>query len=256
MTSALPPDESAPPGPVLVLVHGPLTGLLTWSLVASALWEAGIDVIVPGLHDDPSDPRPCWEQHVEAVAASVGQLSEEEAVVLVGHSGAGVLLPAIGAAVAQPVAGYVFVDADLPRDGASRLDAFPSEEARAAFRARAVDGMIPPFDEALLRPLIPDPRVRAEFRAELRSVPLTVYEEPIPVPPAWPDAPCAYLAFRGSAPIYAAAIEEARRDGWPLARLDGAHFHLLVDPEAVAEALLDLVDALLDGDEAAPDPAQ
>ena len=39
---------------------------------------------------------------------------------------------------------------------------------------------------------------------------------------------------------YPAATERAIREGWPLIEFDGAdHFHMLVDPQAVADSLLD-----------------
>ena len=56
----------------------------------------------------------------------------------------------------------------------------------------------------------------------------------------WPDAPCAYLRF-GANPAYDAAAAEAQRRGWPLRSIEGDHFHMLVDPAGVADALLDLV---------------
>ena len=81
------------------------------------------------------------------------------------------------------------------------------------------------------------------FVAELRPLPLAVYEEPIPVFEGWPDAPCGYLRF-GANPAYDAPAERARRDGWAYREMDGAHFHMLGDPAAVAGALLDLVEQM------------
>ena len=42
-------------------------------------------------------------------------------VVLVAHSGAGPLLPAIRASIHNPIRAYVFVDAGLPRDGRGKI---------------------------------------------------------------------------------------------------------------------------------------
>lgn len=50
-------------------------------------------------------------QFTPKLGASQAQISRD--VVLVGHSGAGALLPAIGAFSPRPVAGYLFVDAGL-----------------------------------------------------------------------------------------------------------------------------------------------
>ncbi len=60
--------------------------------------------------------------------------------------------------------------------------------------------------------------------------------EPIPVFAGWPDAPCAYIKFsRG----FQSPAEQARQRGWVTYEFDGGHFHMLVDPTAVANALVD-----------------
>jgi hypothetical protein len=51
------------------------------------------------------------------VAESVGAVPQDWAIILVGHSGAGPLLPAIRETIHRKVAGYICFDAGLPRDG-------------------------------------------------------------------------------------------------------------------------------------------
>ena len=89
--------------------------------------------------------------------------------------------------------------------------------------------------------MIPDTALRWRFVAELRPLPLAVYEEPLPVFAGWPDAPCGYLRFAAT-PVYEEPEREARRRGWACAQLPGHHFHMLVDPPTVAQALLDLLE--------------
>jgi hypothetical protein len=148
-----------------------------------------------------------------------------------------VLLPAIGEACRGRVAAYIFVDASIPRDGASRLDLFGDEDAVRHFREAATDDLLPTWTEDDLRDAIPDPDLRRRFVEELRPLPLAVYEEPIPVFEGWPDAPCAYLSFTPTS-AYKDAVALARRQGWAYTKLAGGHFHMLVDPPAVADALL------------------
>ena len=151
------------------------------------------------------------------------------------------LLPAIREALGRPVSMYIFVDAGIPLDGKSRLDLFENPVAAAQFRQAATDGMLPTWTDEDLREVIPDDAIRQRFVAELRPLPLKVYEEPIPVFQGWPDAPCGYLRFMGA---HSAAYEEparwAQREGWTYAELQGGHFHMLVEPRAVASALLEL----------------
>ena len=123
-----------------VLVHSPLVGPLTWSLVADDLRGRGHDAIAPSLLDASCAEVPYWQRHVSAVVAALDELRVDQPLVLVAHSGAGPILPSIGQAAGRPVAGYLFVDAALPgRDGQSRLDLFqPSWRAR--FREEATGG--------------------------------------------------------------------------------------------------------------------
>ncbi len=88
------------------------------------------------------------------------------------------------------------------------------------------------------RAVIPDDRLRQRMVAELRPRPLAFFQEPIPGFAHGPDAPCAYLQF--SAP-YARAAWHARRASWAYRELEAGHFHMLVDPAAVTNALLELL---------------
>jgi hypothetical protein len=76
---------------------------------------------------------------------------------------------------------------------------------------------------------------------EARSLPLSYFQACLPVPSGWERMPCAYLAFGDT---YAVEREDAVRRGWPVRTLDGRHLHMLVDPDAVAEAIEDLVQQL------------
>ena len=219
---------------LVVLVHSPLVGPSTWSRLLPALEARRIEAIAPSIRTD-SATRPYWRQHVEAVVRAIREYPVDRPVVLVGHSGAGVLLPAIREALGpRPIAGYVFVDAIVPRHLASRLDLFDTPEAATAFRNSARDGWLPVWTEERLRAAIPDDETRRQFVEELRPLPLEVYEEPIPVFTGWPDAPCAYLHFSSA---YAVDAERARRASCAYRHTPGGHFQMLSTPEKVADDL-------------------
>jgi hypothetical protein len=223
-----------------VLVHSPLVGPFTWQPVAAELRRKGFQAIVPTLTNS-SVPGSCyWQQHAQTVAQAVEAHSIDDALILAGHSGAGMLLPAIREALGYPVAGYIFVDANIPREGLSRLDHFPSQDAEH-FRHTAIDGFLPIWTEDELLPLLPDDTMRKQFISELRPMPLAVYEEPIPVFSDWPDAPCGYISFSGTG-VYDEAIQTAKQQGWAYAELAGKHFHMLVEPVAVASTLVRLAE--------------
>jgi hypothetical protein len=223
-----------------VLVHSPLVGPLTWSLVAEALHQRGLDAVVPVLRDAEDSGHPYWRQEVASVTQALTSVPADRTLVLVGHSGAGALLPAIGQAAGRRVGTYVFVDAGLPLDGTSRLDemAFSAPELAHELRTHlAAGGRFPEWREKDLRDIVPDERLRRRLVAELQPRPLAFFEEPIPGFTQGPDAPCAYLQFGTT---YARVGERAQRDGWAYRQVEGGHFHMLVDPAGVAAALIDL----------------
>jgi pimeloyl-ACP methyl ester carboxylesterase len=227
--------------PKFVLVHSPLVGPLTWTLVADELRKRGVEAILPTLLSDERTNLPFWEQHARAVIRTLASVPQDEPLILIGHSGAGVLLPAIRQTVKEPVAGYIFVDAGIPVNGKSRLDLFGSPQEAEQFRQSAANGFLPTWNDQDLRDSIFDDELRGRFVAELRPLPVAVYEEPIPVFEGWPDAPCGYLLF---SPTYEAVAEQAQRAGWAYAQIDAGHFHMLVDPPGVANALTALVEQM------------
>ena len=102
----------------------------------------------------------------------------------------------------------------------------------------AIDGRLPPWtswwDEADVARLFPDPRVRAAVEAEQPRLPLSYYEQQIPVPVGWDAQPCAYLLF---GPPYELVANEAAARGWAVERIPGRHLHQVVDPAGVAERI-------------------
>lgn len=222
---------------IFVLIHSPLVGPYTWALVADEVRRRGHEAVVPSLYDIPDDNSPYWQRHGLTVRRALEPVPTDRVVILVAHSGAGPMLPAVRERLAHPVAGYIFMDAGLPKANASRLDQFESREAADEWRRQATNGLIPTWTEDDLAEVIPDAAIRRRFVSELRPTPLVVYEEPLPVFAGWPDAPCAYIQL---SPFYAPYAARARQSGWPTHQFDAGHFHMLVDPAAVADALLDV----------------
>lgn len=221
--------------PTFVLIHSPLVGPTTWSPVARELERRGRDVVVPPLLAHVGTPQ--WHHAVEAVGTATAS------VVLVGHSGAGLLLPAIAAALTPEVAALVFVDSFLPPpSGNVRL---VPPEFMGELQALAENGVLPPwsswFGERAMAELIPDDRLRAALVEEMPRLPLSYLAASLPVPAGWDTRPCAYILFDGEA--YGEAAAEARARGWPVTELPGVqHLAIATEPGLITDALLKLVD--------------
>jgi pimeloyl-ACP methyl ester carboxylesterase len=229
---------------LFVLIHSPLVGPFTWALTAAELRNKGYRVVVPVLDSSAKTAPAYWEQHVNGVSDAISSIHQPSPVILVGHSGAGPLLPVIRQKGKRPVAAYIFVDANLPESGKSRLDLFHDRKEVKEFRQAAKNGYLPIWSEEDLREGLPDDEIRFRFVAELKPLPLEVYEEPLPVSGDWPDAPCAYLRF-GSNQAYEEPYQQALREGYETMQMPGNHFHMLVDPAGVAGSLIELAGRLV-----------
>jgi len=226
---------------VYVLIHSPLVGGLTWTLVADQMRQMGVSVVVPLLLDSPNSPEPFWKQHAKSVPQALTHVPKNESVTLVAHSGAGPLLPAIRQILPNPVKAYVFVDAGIPRNGASRLDLMKSEDPEwaAQFQEDLERGEhFPNWSMEDLQEIIPDVSLRKQMVAEIRPRGLSFFTEQLPVFDGWPDAPCAYIQF--SAP-YARPAAQARQAGWPTYQMEAGHFHMLVDAKVVTDMIVEAV---------------
>ncbi|MFJ1722250.1 MULTISPECIES: alpha/beta hydrolase [unclassified Streptomyces] len=228
-----------PMQPIFVLVHSPSVGPSTWHPVAEHLSAAGHQVRVPSLLEVGAGEPPFWPRAVDAVRDGLADIPTEQPLVLVAHSNAGLFLPSIRAGLDHPVTGSVFVDAALPARGGPTPVAPP--ELLDFLRPLAVHGRLPRWtdwwDEADIAPMFSDPVMRQQVIAEQPRLPLSYYEQRIPVPDGWDDHPCSYLLF---GPPYDDMAVDARERGWRTAHLPGEHLHQIVDPVGTTRQILEL----------------
>jgi pimeloyl-ACP methyl ester carboxylesterase len=229
---------------VFVLIHSPLVGPTTWLPVARELERRGRDAVRPSLLGLTEAEGPQWRHIPEAVRDATAGIAKP--VVLVGHSGAGLLLPVIADALSTEVVALIFVDSALPPVSGSMGLGPP--EFMDQLRALAVDGVLPPwsswFGEDAMRELIPDDPLRASLEDEMPRLPLSYFEASVPLPDDWDARPCAYLLLTGDA--YGESAADARSRGWTVAEISGVqHLAVATEPIDVTDALLELESALL-----------
>jgi Alpha/beta hydrolase family len=169
---------------VFVLIHSPLLGPTSWSLVAQELARRGHQATVPSLLGIASAPEPQWRYALSAVRAATAGLTSP--IVLVGHSAAGPLLPAIADAAGTEVAGLIFVDCCLPpADGSASLAPAPFIDQ---LRALADDGLLLRaswFRQQVTGGLIPPESPAAALVKETPALPLSYFTDRVPMPHAW-----------------------------------------------------------------------
>lgn len=213
-----------------VLVHSPVTGPSTWQRVAAELTERGHRVALPAA--PPAATSLGWAAFVGSVVALSRGLRSP---VLVGHSGAGPLLPLIGQRLRASA--LVFVDSDVPPE-CGEAPVVPPEFLEF-LRELAPGGRLPPwsdwFGPAAMAELIPDEDLRALVLADMPALPISFFEDRVPVPAGWTASRCGYVLLSEA---YAEQAAKAEASGWPVVRLEGGHLDIVTRPEAVTEAIV------------------
>ena len=226
--------------PALVLLHSPLVGPRTVEPLADALRRHGRTVVVPRMHHVGFAGARQWSSWVRAATEQIGD-AHADSVVLVGHSGAGPLLPILAERLRGPVAGLVFIDAGLPPPDGQM--AVAPRDLRNHLRTIAVDGVLPPWSEwwgsdAMGR-LIPDAQDRVAVVAELPRVPLAFFDAIVTMPGGWDErCPVAYVRLSAA---YDDDAERARARGFPVCVFEGAH----LDTVARADELGTIIDRIV-----------
>jgi hypothetical protein len=223
--------------PAFVLVHSPSVGPRTWAPIKSRLDDVGAVTIVPTLVAVADAGTPFWEKVSEITREAIDQLPADQPIVIVAHSNAGLFVPVVVASAPRPVVGCIFVDAALPSLFGPTPVATP--ELLEFLRPKVVDGRLPQWtawwDDADIAPMFPDAEVRRVVSAEQPRLPLSYYEELVPVPLGWDSLPCGYLLF---GPPYDAMARDAAQRGWAVKENAGLHLHQLVDPDAVTRSII------------------
>lgn len=224
-----------------LLIHSPLVGAATWTLVAAELRQRGQEVIIPDLTPAlPGDGNHASRQ-AELVAAAI----RHGPVVLVAHSGAGPLLPLIADRLGQQhvaVAASVFVDAGLPHPGQSALDVLPAPAAEL-LRRMTVEGWLPPWTSwwppEQLRVMLPDEQLRNLMVDTCPRLPVSLFTEVLPGVSEDGLGVCSYVRLSS---VYDPFADQAEQAGWPVRRLESHHLAVLTSPAEVADTLQDVAD--------------
>ncbi|MGW6931967.1 alpha/beta fold hydrolase [Lentzea sp. NPDC054927] len=216
----------------VVLMHSPFLGPSSMRPLADELASDGVAVLLVDLQMTINE-APVHQRLMGAFADALEDAGVGGQIVLVGHSGAGPLLPGFADALELDVAGLVFLDSDLPTPGKAwreTVDPALVSQVKASVR----DGKLPRwdrwFDTDPLK-LVPA-ELREEMRDEAPEVPWEFLKEQRPVV-EW-AGPCGYVLLSS---FYEAAANKADELGWPVERLESHHLAAATSPSAVAAAL-------------------
>ncbi|WP_030468063.1 hypothetical protein [Lentzea aerocolonigenes] len=223
----------------VVLMHSPFLGPSSMRPLADELASDGVAVLLVDLQMTVNE-APVHQRLIGAFADALDDAGVTGPLVLVGHSGAGPLLPSFADALELDVAGLVFLDSDLPTPGRAWRDTVDPDLVRQV-KASVRDGRLPRWDrwfpEDPLR-LVPA-GLREEMRDEAPEVPWEFLKEQRPVV-EWSGA-CGYVLLSSA---YEEAAAQAEALGWPVERVESHHLAAATSPSTVAAALKAVVSRL------------
>ena len=167
------------------------------------------------------------------IADASARAAAGDDVVVVGHSGAGGLLPLV-----MPGAQLLFIDAGIPPAvGPYSLGG----TFTSTLRGLAVRGILPPwstwFGEHVMEQLVSDGDRRQLVASELPKVPLTLYEATLDAPGGWRHGRHAYVLLSEAYREDAALADEL---GWRVEERLGGHLDIVNDDESIAALIIDV----------------
>ena len=232
--------------PTYVLVHGAFQGSWCWKRVRSTLQRRGSEVFTPtltGLGDRSHllSPSINLDTHIDDVVNLIHWEGLNN-VVLCGHSYGGCVITGVAERLPDRLGSLVYLDAVIPQDGQSLLDATAPEirEALLELAKKHRDGWkVPPPADAASDVNEHD---RAWFAAQVTPQPLATFQQKLRVTHASRQVrDIRYILASKSllTPLNRPYAELARSRGWRTIMIDSGHTVMLDNPHAlVAELLL------------------
>ena len=228
-----------------VLVHGAFRGGWAWDQLAPLLTSAGHTVIAPTLtgcepHSDRVGTAIGLGEWVADVVAAID--AQDESVILVAHSQAGLVCRCVLEVRAEKVSAVVYLDAALPRNGERGVDLNPPGSP-------APPENLDPTMSIPARPVgteqgFLDPSLADFVNTRLVPTPLGPSLEPVVLEnPAANDVPARYVFFSDTPPTFPCQLTRIRLDesGLPYEVMVGPHDSALPTATPVAELLLQSV---------------
>jgi pimeloyl-ACP methyl ester carboxylesterase len=229
-----------------ILVHGMWYGGWCWKKVGPLLRDAGHEVYMITLTGVGERGHVRYagidmNTHIQDVV-SVLEFENLEDVVLVGHSLAGFMAPAVAERVPERIAHIVNIDGVLPVDGRSFKELMPDywEDFRQRGRAKGDEWWSPPIPEWTFGIIGPD---LEWMSSRLTPHPLKTWEMPLSfTSPAARSIPRTFIhCTEGASPEEITGQEkECAQMGWQYRQLATGHAAMITAPQELTELLLEL----------------
>jgi Alpha/beta hydrolase family len=230
--------DMAEDAPAFVLIHSPLVGGSFWQPVAEELERHRRQCYAPTPPRTGDESVLRWRYWPDRLRDLLPSASR---AILVGHSAAGMLLPAVAERIGAR--GLIFVDASIPPERGIARPVDP-EFMKFVRSLPDVGGRLPRWSEwwpkNAMAALIPDEEARRRFDNDLPLLSLEWFEDSVEVP-AWQHLSAGYIQ---TSDRFSQEAEKARSSGWPVVVLNGTHLHPMLSPLETTDAILSVAKQL------------
>jgi pimeloyl-ACP methyl ester carboxylesterase len=240
-------ETSSNGSPTVVLVHGAFADASGWNGVIERLLARGVNVLAP------SNPLRGIASDSAYIASVLAQVAGP--VVLVGHSYGGAVITN-AATDAKNVVGLVYVSAFATEEGET-LNAVEAGSKDSVLGTALVPRQYPTGNGGTATEFYIDPaKVREAFAGDLSDEEVAligVTQRPIAEagfsepggPPAWKNRPSWAVVGSGDKAAGADVVRSmAERAGATITELEGSHVIMVSRPEAVANVIMEAVEAV------------
>ncbi len=224
-----------------LLVPSFLLGPETWRGVGEVLTMLRQEVAIaaPG-RTTPNDLDHLSPWLIDVLSVVPDDLDLE--IVAVGHSASCPRMPMVVDALLElghSVQSMILVNGRFPEDDVVPTDRnFPMLDMLD--NLVRPDDYLPPWHRwwgPMVEDMLPDDAARSRVFREAKATPRAIFDQPIPAPKLPGEVGLAYLAMGD---MYRPSHDQARAEGWAIARIEGEHLHMVVEPVLVASSLLSL----------------
>jgi pimeloyl-ACP methyl ester carboxylesterase len=234
-----------------VLVHGGGHGGWCYQRVARRLRASGHEVHTPtltGLGERAHlvSPAVDLDLHIRDVVALL-HFEDLRDVVLVGHSYGGMVITGVADRASDRVGRLVYLDAANPRNGQSLVDVSGPMMLAARRQSRFVNGvelLLFPDSDAVRYYGVTDPADHAWMVERLTPHPWACFDQPLPLTnedALW-AIPQYHIVCTATLPTRDEQLIADARAAGRLWCIDTGHDLMITEPEAVTDALLEVLD--------------
>jgi pimeloyl-ACP methyl ester carboxylesterase len=222
-----------------LVVAGAWLGAWAWDEVVPDLRGAGHEVhalTLSGLAEKQGIPAG-QQTHVQDIVDEIERLDLRD-VVLIGHSYAGVPVGQAAERMGDRLARVVFVDSNVPVDGKSFLDSFPSDFIRKSLDENGGDW--PPLDPAdYAGQDLTDEQI-TRIVTDGTPHPGATLTEPAVLAHPLADLPATYIKCLLDGDELPTPVDELVASGrWELVRMDTGHWPMFSQPRELARMLVE-----------------